>query len=388
MINTLAISNYRSILDVKAPMSSLNVITGANGTGKSNLYKSLRLLSRTVSDDLISALAAEGGLDSVFWAGPEIITSRMKSGEVPVQGGPHKNPKRLRFGFATDEYSYLIELGTPMPSLSMFSRDPEIKRELIWAGSKYHPSSVLVDRDGPVVKVREGRGFKVMHQHQPAYQTLFSEIGISDDAPEIAAVRNFMAKWRFYDHFRTDAQAPARMKHLGTRSPVLSESGANLAAALQTIIEIGDHEALADAVDDAFPGTSLHVSTNDEGRFYVSLQQPSMLRAIGTDELSDGTLRYLLLVAALLTPRPPALMVLNEPETSLHPDLLAPLARLIKKASDQTQVWVVSHAARLIAELKENGADPITLYRPMGETKIMGLDEWDEPSWKWATNNR
>ena len=73
---------------------------------------------------------------------------------------------------------------------------------------------------------------------------------------------------------------------------------------------------------------------------------------LGAAELSDGTLRYLLLVAALLSPRPPGLMVLNEPETSLHPALLAPLARLIGQASSTTQIVVVSHSAPLISALQ------------------------------------
>ena len=77
------------------------------------------------------------------------------------------------------------------------------------------------------------------------------------------------------------------------------------------------------------------------------------MRALSAAELSDGTLRYLLWVAALLTPRPTPLMVLNEPETSLHPDLLPALARLIIRAAESTKIWVVSHASRLIAALEQ-----------------------------------
>lgn len=69
-------------------------------------------------------------------------------------------------------------------------------------------------------------------------------------------------------------------------------------------------------------------------------------------ELSDGTLRYLLWIAALLTPRPPALLVLNEPETSLHPDLLPALGRLIAQAATRSQVIAVSHAPPLIDALQ------------------------------------
>jgi len=92
--------------------------------------------------------------------------------------------------------------------------------------------------------------------------------------------------------------------------------------ALQTISEIGDSQGLAAAVDDAFPKSRL-VIQNEMGRFTVLMEQHALLRPLAAAELSDGTIRYLLWIAALLTPRPPALMVLNEPETSLHPDLLA-----------------------------------------------------------------
>jgi predicted ATPase len=123
---------------------------------------------------------------------------------------------------------------------------------------------------------------------------------------------------------------------------------------------------------------------SDNGRFEVELQQNGLLRPLSAAELSDGTLRGLLWIAALLTPRPPALMVLNEPETSLHPDLMPALARLIRHASRSTQVWVVSHASRLIAALEE---DPdclsITLEKDLGETRIVGQSLLDQPPWHW-----
>jgi len=99
-------------------------------------------------------------------------------------------------------------------------------------------------------------------------------------------------------------------------------------------------------------------------------------------ELSDGTLRYLLFAAALLTPRPPPLMVLNEPETSLHPDLLEPLGRLIAMASDKSQVIVVSHAPRLVTTLRRGGARSVVLTKQLGETEVDGEDP---VPWTWPT---
>ncbi|MDX2153644.1 MAG: AAA family ATPase [Bryobacteraceae bacterium] len=170
---------------------------------------------------------------------------------------------------------------------------------------------------------------------------------------------------------------------MGTFTPVLSNDGRDLAAALQTIREIGDSEALAAAVDDAFPGSRITVD-NTTGLFAVRMEQHGLLRPLDAAELSDGTLRYLLWIAALLTPRPPELMVLNEPETSLHPDLLPALARLIARTAERCQVIVVSHAPALIAELsRQHGCNTVALEKKFGETTVAADSGKDPITWHW-----
>lgn len=109
MLKTLAIANYRSIRHIVLPLGRLNVITGANGTGKSNLYKALRLLADTARGGVIASLAREGGFGSTLWAGPENISGRMKSGQVPIQGGRRREPVNLRLGFCDED----VAVGTP-----------------------------------------------------------------------------------------------------------------------------------------------------------------------------------------------------------------------------------------------------------------------------------
>jgi predicted ATPase len=126
-----------------------------------------------------------------------------------------------------------------------------------------------------------------------------------------------------------------------------------------------------------------------DGRFELTLSQPGLLRPLRTAELSDGTLRYLLLAAALLSARPPGLLVLNEPETSLHPDLLGPLAHLITTAVAATQVVVVTHSQPLIRHLQAEAADEVgdlritRLVKRSGETLIEGQTSLTEPPWTW-----
>jgi predicted ATPase len=384
MLKALAIGNYRSLLDLRFAPARLTLITGANGSGKSNLYRGLRLLAETAQGGVVNALAKEGGLQSSFWAGPEKLTDRMRKGEVAIEGGPRKDVVRLRLGFSGDDFGYAISLGLPTPSRSFFSLDPEIKRECIWAGPSYRPASLLVDRSGPVVKARSGRDWDILSQHVSPFDSLFDQVGDARSTPEILNLRESIRGWRFYDHFRTDHDAPARLPQLATRTPILHHDGRDLAAALQTIREIGDAESLDAAIGDAFPGARLTIICQDVGRFAIELHQQGLLRPLTGMELSDGTLRYLLWVAALLTPRPPPLMVLNEPETSLHPDLLPALARLIARASEQTQVWVVSHANRLINALNgQPECQQIVLEKSLGQTGIVGQGPLDGPAWHW-----
>ncbi|PSV49953.1 AAA family ATPase [Photobacterium indicum] len=384
MITSLSINNYRSVLQLTLPLGPLNVITGANGSGKSNLYKALKLLADTANGGVVNTLASEGGLDSTFWAGPENITAAMRRGDVPVEGSVRTEVRRLRLGFATEDFGYSIALGLPEPSNSYFSLDPEIKRECIWSGPFYRPASALVDRKGSMIKVRNGRSWQVASQHIQHFNSMFDHISDPNGAPEVYHMRELIRSWRFYDHFRTDKDAPARKPQLGTRTPVLHHDGHDLAAALQTIIEIGDSVTLHKTIDDAFSGARIRIVCHEDSRFSIEFHQEGLLRPLSGAELSDGTLRYLLWVAALLTPRPPSLMVLNEPETSLHPDLLPALARLILHASAQTQVWVVSHASRLIAALEEHpSCNAINLDKQLGETIIPDQGLLDVPSWYW-----
>lgn len=385
MLTTLAVSNYRSLRNLVIPLGSLNVITGANGSGKSSVYRALRLLAETAQGRVIPALAREGGLQSTLWAGPENITRAMRTGEQRIEGTKRKEPVNLRLGFSSDSLGYQIDLGLPANQTAFFL-DPEIKRECIWAGEFLRRATLLVDRHGALVKSKDDAGeWQVLSQHLGSFDSMMMQLADPRSAPEMLRLREKIRSWRFYDHFRTDAESPARIPQIGTHTPILSDDGRDLAAAVQTILEMGDAELLGDSVEDAFPGASLEV-VNNNGRFELMMLQHGLLRPMSMAELSDGTLRYLLWIAALLTPRPPELLVLNEPETSLHPDLLPALGRLIAKAAKNSQIIVVSHASRLIAALERDGAcQSIQLEKDCGETRVVDSGDLERPAWHWAT---
>jgi predicted ATPase len=389
VIETLAVENYRSLRRLIVPLAALTVVTGANGSGKSSLYRALRLLAGSSRNGAVAALAREGGLPSTLWAGPEKTGRAVREGRHPVQGTVRGGAVGLRLGFGADDISYAIDFGLPPPSLTAFALDPEIKRESIWHGPALRPAALLCDRHNGMVRLRGDDGTWRPPQLIRGYDSMLSEFADPQRAPEVLSMRERIRSWRFYDYFRTDAAAPARRSQVATRTPVLANDGADLAAALQTIREIGNAAALDAAVDLAFPGSQVSIKSGGGARLDLRLRQHGLLRPLGVAELSDGTLRYLLWIAALLTPRPPSLLVLNEPETSLHPDLLRPLAQLISSAAAHSQIIAVSHSRALIdavchvAHSDATEVSTIELTKDFGETRVAGQEVLDQPAWHW-----
>ncbi len=372
MLRTLAVSGYRSLRDIVLPLEELTVVTGPNGSGKSNLYRALRLLAAAARGDLVGAVAREGGLPSLLWAGPE-------------DGGDHgtvrRNPIAVQLGFASDELGYLVDLGIPQASQdSVFARDPEIKREQVFAGAFAKPATLLIDRLRGQTRVRDGAWVSLDQKLAP-FESIITDLADGDTAPELLGLRRIMNGWRFYDHFRVDADAPARRPQVGTRSPLLAHDGSNLAAVWATVHDMGFGHQLDRAVDDAFPGSRVQVQAS-EGVLRLTVWQPGLFRPLDAAELSDGTLRYLLLCAALLPARPAPLTVLNEPESSLHPSLLEPLAGLVQAASAQTQVILVSHASGLVDAIPD--ANRVSLERYSNGTAVEGQGRLDGPPWNWG----
>jgi predicted ATPase len=290
-------------------------------------------------------------------------------------------PVSLKLGFSSEHFGYAIDLGLPSPSRTRFNHDPEIKVEAVWTGPILGRTNVVAERRGQLVRIRanETGCWRDSFSDLPAFDSIMTHCADAGDGLELLLLRERMRAWRFYDDLRTDRDAPARRPQVGTFTPVLAGDGSDIGAAIQTIIEIGDSDTLEDAIADAFDGASLSVGE----RFEVEMQQKGLLRPLAASELSDGTLRYILLAAALLSPRPPELMILNEPEASLHPDLLEPLARLLSRASERCQIIVVSHASRLVSALERHSESlSIELRKEMGETIV---PEVERPDWNWPS---
>lgn len=366
-IKTISIQGYRSIQNIRLTMDEINVIVGANGCGKSNLYKAVHLLAKAMSGELADTLALEGGMPSVLWAGKKKKITQSKA------------PVRLTLSIEIDDFNYEIACGLPTPTLSRFALDPEVKSEHVWLGETRRPGTTILERQGSSAWMSNQHGQRVSYPVGLSQsESVLSQLRDPHLYPELFTLSKEIKRWRFYHHFRTDHESPIRSPQIGTRTEVLSNNGYNLAAALQTIIEVGNHELLNESVNRAFPGSKLIINVDNKTRFDIQLQMPGILRPLEARELSDGTLRYLCLIATLLSPRPATLLALNEPETSLHPDLIQPLAELIVAASQNSQLWVTTHSQDLAMRIEKlSGNKTVNLIRTEAGTQIDGLTSWE-----------
>lgn len=293
----VAISNYRSIRRLSIPIHPLSVFVGENGVGKSNLYKSLSLLRDAAAGRITRTIAEEGGLNSVCWSG---LRKRGEDG-------------RLRLSVEFDSLRYFIELGFPSPAEAAFSGEPMIKAESIET-TQGKRKVQLMERKNSLVSVRGESGAWNSHKNAvlPS-ETVLAGFTDGKECPEIDLIRNAMLGWRFYHDFRTDPASPIRKPCLAITTPSLSADGTDLAAALATLYTIReDASDLQDAIEDAFPGAELRAWEAD-GWCEFDLQLADMPRPFKAHELSDGTLKYICLLAVFMGYRLPPFIALNEP---------------------------------------------------------------------------
>lgn len=365
MLKEVWIQGYRSVRKFVMPLGRINLVQGPNGCGKSNLYNAIQLLASAASGDFARAICAEGGIDQTMWAG----------------AGRPNVPRRIILGMQAEQFGYELQIGLPPPQTSpFFAFDPEIKLEEAWLGERRSSSSRLLMRRNQTVKVLGIDGDKI--DYAPGmlpHESVFVHIAEPERYPELNRLRQLFNHWRFYHHFDIGPTSPLRSPQPSIRTPVLSHDGRDLAAAFATIIETGDAVMLHNILAAAFSDARFHVRNSDAG-LEMMMTREGVRRPFRARELSDGTIRMLCLTVALLSPRPAPLMVLNEPESSLHPDMLPALGQLIGEASRYSQLWITTHSPVLAQAIEAH--TPLLTRFPLrminGETCLYNpsLREW------------
>jgi predicted ATPase len=364
-IRSMFAANYRSLKSIRMDMAGVNLFIGENGVGKSNLYRALQLIQAAVRGRLAHEIAREGGMASALWSG------KRRSGD-PVR---IKLEVELLDEVQALSFLYRVEAGLrPPKAAAAFAFEPQVKEEELKVDAG-RPVTVM-KRAGPGIFVRNAAGRMEEYPEQAlTSETAIALLGDAGHYPEIGTFRRAIDGWRFFHGFRTDRDSPLRSPCLAVTAPMLDEDGSNLAAVFATLFHTRqDTVDLDRAIADAFGGARLIVPQPQEFAEFSLVFPDFPLRQFSPRELSDGQMRFLALAGALLSYRKPRFIALNEPETSLHPDMLPALADMIAQASSDSQIWIVTHSELLAAEIQKRcGTRPKRVIRNDGATWIEGM---------------
>ncbi len=306
-------------------------------------------------------IVREGGMQSAMWSG-----TRRKHEPARIILEAEFEDERL-----ASRLSYRVEAGLPPPVSGAFPFEPQIKEEQLNLDTGRRPVD-LMDRKGPAVLRVTARAADRAPEPPLTSESGLSVLGQSGHYPEIGDLAAQMRGWRFYHGFRSDRDAPVRQPSIAATAAMLDEDGSNLASVFATLAHIRqDTVDLDHLIAGALEGAKLVIPYPEETATF-GLNFPAFPpRVFRPGELSDGQIRLLALAGALLSYRLPPLIALNEPEASLHPDMIPSLAKMIARASERSQIWVVTHSARLAEAITEYcGSRPIHVAKHDGETEL------------------
>lgn len=329
-------------------MGKLNVLIGPNGAGKSNFLEVLGL-RQAAPNSLARPIRRSGGVGEWLWSGgtEEAVV------EVVVA-----NPGRadLRHLFCFRESG----------------RRFEVVDERIEEGND-SSFEYRYQRGSPGLNDRD-KGIRVLEkEHVSPEESILSQWKDQARFPALSVLEMTYRRIQLYRNWCFGpAAAIRREQSTHDRNDFLEEGGANLALILSTFI--GEEKRklvqwLHKAYDGIFSG-KIQLWVIETGG-----------RAVSSSKLSDGTLRFLALLAILLHPRPPALVAIDEPELGLHPDLIHLVAQLLRTASERMQIVVTTHSRELIDALGEEPESVVICEKEDGESRFERLDAKRMKGW-------
>lgn len=362
------LEGYRSLVDVSLPLRSLTVMIGPNGSGKTALLEVFLLLKSAAQERLAGALEGHGGLNAVLSKVPG-APDRFKIGlTVDVESVRGREPMYYRFELSPRGISYVI----PFERLE-WQLDP-------MADTPYR----YIDAHYENVRYAEPdtSGFV-----QPTWEYNLLELALAQiprmyEKPE--ALRSALSKTRFYSSLDVGQRAVVRLPQSLTPATRPGPNGEDLYSALYNLRALRSdvYERIEDALRVGFPGfLYLEFPVVGAGQVTLAWYQEDIKGPLYPNQLSEGTLRFLWLTTVLYAPDPPPVILVDEPEVSLHPELTKLLAGLLQDASVRSQIIVATHSPDLVRWLQPR--EVLVLDKIEGRTQFtwadnMNLEEWLE----------
>lgn len=376
-IRKLNVAGFRSLRDVTWEPGKLNVLIGPNGSGKSNLVRALALLQRSTQKDLSQEILGMGGIGPLLWDGQASEISWSVRMEPPGQGG----------GAVEDVLTYELRLRQLGATSAYRIEHEQLYNQPIEAiGAKEDARRFLERRPGHAATFDSQERALVAHEGSvPDDQTLLSLIAGPFANPQVLGFRDTLARWAIYHDIPVDQRAPLRQAAVARMETRVAPDGQNLIPVLHTLYT-GDREIkrTVDASMRAAFGTDyeeLLFPPAAHQRVEMRVRWRSLRTEQSTADLSDGTLRFLLLIAILASPATGDLIVIDEPEVGLHPGMFPIVAELAEDASERAQVIFTTHSPPFLDAFK--GEPPTTTVARWldGETFLSRIDGAELRRW-------
>lgn len=361
LFTKLRIRGFRRLNNVDLPLRRLCVMIGANGTGKTSVLDVLSLLASSAAGQMSMSISELGGLTSLLTYDRsddlELGIAMDVAGHQPLDYSLRIQPAGI---------AYRIE----KESLSQRRRpDP--------------PPFFHLTAQGPDIQYFEGVQGRLVRpnwEHNPL-ETSLSQVPKMFQEPE--DFRRRLASSTFYHVLDVSARSPVRVPQPMQPSTLPGKNGEELVSCLYYLREMEHHrfEAIEDALRAAFVRFErLDFPPVAAGTLALAWREKGFSRPLYMHQLSEGTLRFLWLATLLQSPGLTALTLLDEPEVSLHPELLSLLADLLREAARRTQIVVATHSDRLVRFLTPS--EILTMdTADDGTTWLRWADELDLEKW-------
>jgi predicted ATPase len=356
-LKSIELSNFLSFGERSLPvqLGALNVLIGPNGSGKSNFIEAIDLI-RAAPEQLLAPIRAGGGVRDWLWKGG----ATAPVARLDVVATHPQQPAGLRYVLAFTETAQRFEIV-----------DERIEFDRPGEGHK-RPYFFYRYENGRGVLNVKGVERRLQREDIDPTASILAQRRDPDQYPELTYLGTMFSRIRVYRewNFGRDT-APRRPQKTDLPNDLLASDCSNLGLVLNRLRrEPLIKRRLIEALRALYDGIEDFDTIIEGGTAQVFLQEGSS--TIPATRLSDGTLRYLCLLAILLHPAPPPLVCIEEPELGLHPDVLPKLADLLKDASRRTQLVVTTHSDELVDALSdmpeavvvaERGGDGTTLNR-------------------------
>jgi predicted ATPase len=365
LLDELKLTNLLSFGPQAEPLMlrPLNVLIGPNGSGKSNLIEAISLL-RSAPGELAVPLRESGGVRDWLWKGaPRPVTAGL---EVVVR---HGQRPLLRYRLAFDDAGGRLEITDER--IENAHADPGHDRPYFYFG--YESGRPMLNRDGERRQLRR--------EEVDAQRSILSQRKDPDQYPEITYLGEVFSGIRVYRDWSFGRYTPPRLPQpADLPNDFLAEDGRNLGLVLNQLRREPEvKRQIVEYLARLYDGIQDFDVIVEGGTVQVFLQEGRW--TVPATRLSDGTLRYLALLAILLHPTPRPLICLEEPELGLHPDIIPTLAELLSAASQRTQVVVTTHSDILVDALTETPEAVLVCEKHDGATHLRRLDSEELRPW-------